>query len=156
MFREFDFHRLGVNLTNPNPEPCSVDFEALWRDAAELANLRARETFELSRLGAIEPPDCGDNSCLFAKQKGGMRTTGGCRCLRNNPRDVERYARHLRVLAEANALLIQSLETEIKVLRGGIGWARTQEREQDVRNCLASAWQEANGVMRARGQEPPP
>lgn len=27
--------------------------------------------------------DCGDNSCLFAKSKGGMRTNGGCRCLSN-------------------------------------------------------------------------
>lgn len=25
--------------------------------------------------------DCGDNSCLFAKSKTGMRTNGGCRCL---------------------------------------------------------------------------
>lgn len=25
--------------------------------------------------------DCGDNLCLFAEQKGGMRTNGGCRCL---------------------------------------------------------------------------
>jgi hypothetical protein len=27
--------------------------------------------------------DCGDNSCQFATQKGGMRTNGGCRCLYN-------------------------------------------------------------------------
>jgi hypothetical protein len=25
-------------------------------------------------------PDCGDNSCLYATRKGGMRTNGGCRC----------------------------------------------------------------------------
>lgn len=25
--------------------------------------------------------DCGDNSCNFAIDKGGMRTNGGCRCL---------------------------------------------------------------------------
>lgn len=25
--------------------------------------------------------DCGDNSCMFAISKGGMRTNGGCRCL---------------------------------------------------------------------------
>lgn len=24
--------------------------------------------------------DCGDNSCRYAKNKGGMRTNGGCRC----------------------------------------------------------------------------
>lgn len=27
--------------------------------------------------------DCGDNSCYFATQKGGMRTNGGCRCFSN-------------------------------------------------------------------------
>lgn len=25
--------------------------------------------------------DCGDNSCLFATRKDGMRTNGGCRCI---------------------------------------------------------------------------
>lgn len=24
--------------------------------------------------------DCGDNGCLYAEEKGGMRTNGGCRC----------------------------------------------------------------------------
>lgn len=27
--------------------------------------------------------DCGDNSCRFATEHGGMRTNGGCRCLYN-------------------------------------------------------------------------
>lgn len=27
--------------------------------------------------------DCGDNSCRFAKNRGGMRTNGGCRCFEN-------------------------------------------------------------------------
>ena len=27
--------------------------------------------------------DCGDNSCAFATNKGGMRTNGGCRCFSN-------------------------------------------------------------------------
>jgi uncharacterized protein Smg (DUF494 family) len=27
--------------------------------------------------------DCGDNSCMFAKDKTGMRTNGGCRCFSN-------------------------------------------------------------------------
>jgi hypothetical protein len=26
--------------------------------------------------------DCGSNSCLFAEKRGGMRTNGGCGCLR--------------------------------------------------------------------------
>jgi len=26
--------------------------------------------------------DCGDHSCMFAVKKTGMRTNGGCRCLK--------------------------------------------------------------------------
>ncbi len=36
--------------------------------------------------------DCGDNSCLFAERKGGMRTNGGCRCLDELPADRRRVA----------------------------------------------------------------
>jgi hypothetical protein len=28
------------------------------------------------------PIDCGDNSCLCASKRGGMRTNGGCRCFK--------------------------------------------------------------------------
>lgn len=38
-----------------------------------------------------DAPDCGDNSCEFAKKKGGMRTNGGCRCLKDVPRETRRY-----------------------------------------------------------------
>lgn len=44
--------------------------------------------------------DCGDNSCYFAPRKGGMRTNGGCRCLSNNPKGVERYARVAKAVLE--------------------------------------------------------
>lgn len=30
--------------------------------------------------GDVETLDCGDNSCLYATKRGGMRTNGGCRC----------------------------------------------------------------------------
>lgn len=33
-----------------------------------------------TQLGVV---DCGDNSCMFAVNKGGMRTNGGCRCFRD-------------------------------------------------------------------------
>jgi hypothetical protein len=29
----------------------------------------------------LEQIDCGDNSCVFAAKKTGMRTNGGCRCI---------------------------------------------------------------------------
>ena len=39
------------------------------------SNLR----YDIERLNL----DCGDTSCRYAKNKGGMRTNGGCRCKRN-------------------------------------------------------------------------
>jgi hypothetical protein len=60
----------------------------------------------------VEHPDCGDNSCLFAEKKGGMRTNGGCRCFckeaddRKAFRELYRYARQLRqALREAESEL---------------------------------------------------
>lgn len=61
------------------------------------------KTINKQRLQEIEEtlkkyaPDCGDNSCRFAVEKGGMRTNGGCRCLLNrslvtNTNKVEVYA----------------------------------------------------------------
>jgi hypothetical protein len=36
-------------------------------------------------------PDCGDNSCMFGgRGKGGMRTNGGCRCLKSAPKQTTR------------------------------------------------------------------
>ena len=35
---------------------------------------------QLRAVGSMLDLDCGDNSCLFAEHKGGMRTNGGCRC----------------------------------------------------------------------------
>lgn len=53
--------------------------------------------------------DCGDNSCRFAKQiakqRGGLRTNGGCRCAENNPRELGRYAnyeQHINVKLQAS------------------------------------------------------
>lgn len=40
--------------------------------------------------------DCGDNSCVFAARKGGMRTNGGCRCLSDLPSAFRRQlTRHI-------------------------------------------------------------
>jgi hypothetical protein len=44
----------------------------------DLAAERDRYRRALVLLASL---DCGDNSCLFAKAKTGMRTNGGCRCL---------------------------------------------------------------------------
>lgn len=53
------------------------------RDAAiERAD---RLAAEVARLKQVIGLDCGDNSCLYASKKGGVRTNGGCRC---NPADL--------------------------------------------------------------------
>lgn len=42
-------------------------------------------------MSSLEGLDCKDNSCYFAKNKGGMRTNGGCRCLNGiRPFEVKR------------------------------------------------------------------
>lgn len=41
----------------------------------------------------LEQLDCGDHSCLFAKDKSGQRTNGGCRCLQLLPRDLSQAIR---------------------------------------------------------------
>lgn len=59
--------------------------------------------------------DCGDNSCVFAWERRGMRTNGGCRCFRADLpcvpcRDLHSWARKAKAkirdlendLAEAN------------------------------------------------------
>lgn len=45
--------------------------------------------------------DCGDNSCQYAKKKGGMRTNGGCRCFQDirpseNRRQLENVLRAVK------------------------------------------------------------
>jgi len=55
--------------------------------------------------------DCGDNSCEFAENKTGMRTNGGCRCLKDL--DFSRrmaVRRYLVALREENARLCQRIE----------------------------------------------
>lgn len=55
-----------------------------------------------------EAPDCGDNSCLFGGAgKGGMRTNGGCRCLKDLPATTRRYFQRLY---SENAELRKQLE----------------------------------------------
>ena len=38
----------------------------------------------------LDVVDCGDNSCLFAEARGGMRTNGGCRCFDELPASSRR------------------------------------------------------------------
>ena len=69
--------------------------------------------------------DCGDHSCDFALDRKGMRTNGGCRCLKNRTEhstSVARYVltrkaehaiiRHARACSRRIAALEQSLEED--------------------------------------------
>lgn len=51
--------------------------------------------------------DCGDNSCRFAKKKGGMRTNGGCRCLENfgkvHSSTIKRFVMRCKAVVESEA-----------------------------------------------------
>jgi hypothetical protein len=69
--------------------------------------------------------DCGDNSCEFAETKTGMRTNGGCRCLK----DLD-FSRRMAVRG-----YIKALREENDRLRGEI------ERLQPIA-AWESAWQE--------------
>ena len=50
--------------------------------------------------------DCGDNSCEFAEVKTGMRTNGGCRCIKDLSFDRRMAVRgYIKALREENARL---------------------------------------------------
>ncbi len=66
------------------------------------------ETQKAIELALNESPDCGDNSCRFALKKEGMRTNGGCRCMRNHPEKVERFA----ILAKQALVKIKTKKPE--------------------------------------------
>jgi len=55
--------------------------------------------------------DCGDNSCLFAEKRTGMRTNGGCCCFE----DLSRHELAQQVAIVAR--YISDLRKEIKELK---------------------------------------
>lgn len=63
--------------------------------------------------------DCGDHSCDFAKDKSGMRTNGGCRCLKPLP-DYQRHKVKVAFKAlekEKDAALLQNSELQKEIER---------------------------------------
>ena len=56
--------------------------------------------------------DCGDNSCRFATNRGGMRTNGGCRCFENAGFGPSAVSAALQMLPE-----ITRLRAEVEKLR---------------------------------------
>lgn len=71
-------------------------------------------TKQLREVGELLGLDCGDNSCLFAREKSGARTNGGCQCdLVDAVMQVKDTAMH----AEAYGDDCEKLEAEVKLLR---------------------------------------
>jgi hypothetical protein len=66
--------------------------------ASDEKKLPTRE--EIDSLKSLPPLDCGDNSCLFAPKKGGMRTNGGCRCVV----DLKPFSKRIAVTRAMQAL----------------------------------------------------
>jgi hypothetical protein len=69
--------------------------------------------------------DCGDNSCMFAKKKVGMRTNSGCQCFCNNgfSKSAVRAAYELLpALLEARKLAEEWRDTAIEYVKRGWGW----------------------------------
>lgn len=50
---------------------------------------------------AVRQLDCLDNSCRFATKRHGMRTNGGCRCLRAGTAGASMALRLLRAVGTA-------------------------------------------------------
>lgn len=67
--------------------------------------------------------DCGDNSCKYATNRGGMRTNGGCRCSRNEGWKVERKLQHeindLKVKLEIAEKALEKAKPRIICINAG-------------------------------------
>lgn len=71
----------------------------------------------IPKSGWLEDPvvhglDCGDSSCRYAVNRGGMRTNGGCRCARNHGDKVERFLLRNYLKAQAK---IDELQADVEV-----------------------------------------
>lgn len=72
--------------------------------------------------------DCGDNSCMFAINKGGMRTNGGCRCFENAGFHRSSIKSAMEILPEILALRAEN--AELKAERDkATDWARSNAQE---------------------------
>lgn len=92
--------------------------------------------------------DCGDNSCLFAWKKGGMRTNGGCRCLQDLPTELRR---DVQLWAQKAKRLIKTARAEgraevVAVVRRRLERHRTEsmdwKAEEELAGLLAEIGEE--------------
>lgn len=76
--------------------------------------------------------DCGDNSCFYTKKISGMRTNGGCRCLRNAGFHKSATASTYEMLPE-----VISLREEVTALRA--------EHDEMIEKCAKALEQHYDG-----------
>ena len=78
---DFEHHRLFDALGETRI------YRDRWKALAKLLHSEAKalESARSAMARVDELCDCGDNSCRFARHKGGMRTNGGCRCAEGRP-----------------------------------------------------------------------
>lgn len=81
---------------------------------------------DLSRSGLnimfqrLAKSDCGDSSCIFTKDRTGMRTNGGCRCYQN-------YSNEIMELIEADRKRIVDPLKEYLDMYGDVMSARKKK-----------------------------
>lgn len=69
---------LALRLFKSGNKCNRVDARLVYLELVHLANALVRDNFDKDPEPC--PSDCGDNSCVCAYPKTGMRTNGGCRC----------------------------------------------------------------------------
>lgn len=100
--------------------------------------------------------DCGDNSCMFARQKTGMRTNGGCRCLKDLDYEPERRRKvraHIAdleqrlVAAEEERDLLRAVEKAHDACRTAKGYPQLGDglRAVDAAEAALDAWRAKRG-----------
>ena len=65
------------------------------------------------------PVDCGDNSCLCAYPRTGMRTNGGCRCFKMPPSTERRKAEQAVQFWHQRSNYFENLVKEVQEELGG-------------------------------------
>lgn len=104
--------------------------------------------------------DCGDNSCAFAKEKGGMRTNGGCRCFSNagfQRSAVASAHEMLPELIESRALLARYKSALEKIYKdaGELEMRYVRGEPNDYTAAVSHFWMiadEALGKEKANGE----
>lgn len=92
------------------------------------------------RCEKATPPDCGDHSCMYAANKIGVRTNGGCRCAHFSKSAPRMYFQKLHAIKNTDIPYLLSVID--KLAEGLMFYAdeRTWHRKEiglDPNGCIA-------------------